>query len=103
MKPFRRPGTCWRASRAFSQIIAEVFIAETGGDMTQFPTAGHLASWAGSARAPTNPPAGSSPPRPDPGTVTSRASSASPRCQPGPIPETYFSAKYRRVAPGGAR
>ena len=26
---------------------AEVLIAETGGDMTVFPTAGHLASWAG--------------------------------------------------------
>ncbi len=26
---------------------AEVLIAETGGDMTKFPTAGHLASWAG--------------------------------------------------------
>jgi len=26
---------------------AEVLIAETGGDMTRFPTAGHLASWAG--------------------------------------------------------
>lgn len=26
---------------------AEVLIAETGGDMTKFPTAGHLVSWAG--------------------------------------------------------
>ena len=30
-----------------SQQIAQVIIAETGGDMTKFPTAGHLASWAG--------------------------------------------------------
>jgi transposase len=27
--------------------VAEVFIVETGGDMTRFPTAAHLASWAG--------------------------------------------------------
>jgi transposase len=27
--------------------IAQVLIAETGADMTRFPTAGHLASWAG--------------------------------------------------------
>jgi len=26
---------------------AEVIVAETGADMTKFPTAGHLASWAG--------------------------------------------------------
>jgi transposase len=31
----------------FSQIVAEIFIAETGGDMTQFPTPEQLASWAG--------------------------------------------------------
>jgi transposase len=30
-----------------AQRTAEVLIAETGGDMTVFPTAGHLASWAG--------------------------------------------------------
>ena len=29
--------------------VAEVIIAETGADMSRFPTAGHLASWAGVA------------------------------------------------------
>ena len=28
-------------------LTADVIVAETGADMTRFPTAGHLASWAG--------------------------------------------------------
>jgi transposase len=31
--------------------VAEVIIAETGGDMSRFPTAAHLAAWAGVAPA----------------------------------------------------
>jgi transposase len=31
--------------------VAQVFIAETGGDMSRFPSAGHLAAWAGLAPA----------------------------------------------------
>ena len=40
-----------------STNVADVIIAETGADMSRFPTAGHLASWAGSVPARTSPPA----------------------------------------------
>jgi transposase len=33
------------------QRVAEVFIAETGGDMSRFPSAAHLAAWTGLAPA----------------------------------------------------
>ena len=33
------------------QKVAQVIIAETGGDMSRFPTAAHLAAWAGLAPA----------------------------------------------------
>jgi transposase len=32
-------------------VTAQVFIAETGGEMSRFPTAGHLAAWTGLAPA----------------------------------------------------
>jgi transposase len=38
-----------------SQTVAEVIIAETGADMTVFPTAAHLASWSGAPFQPTSP------------------------------------------------
>ncbi|MDT5040565.1 MAG: transposase [Actinoplanes sp.] len=47
MAPFRDQLTRLDDIPGISLRVAEVIIAETGGDMSQFPTAGHLASWAG--------------------------------------------------------
>jgi transposase len=47
MAPFRLARELLMSIPGFSSKTAEVFIAETGGDMSVFPTAGHLASWAG--------------------------------------------------------
>jgi transposase len=47
MVPFRVARELLMSIPGFSSKTAEVFIAETGGDMSVFPSAGHLASWAG--------------------------------------------------------
>lgn len=47
MVPFRDAVTRLSTIPGVSQQIAEVIVAETGADMSRFPTAAHLASWAG--------------------------------------------------------
>jgi transposase len=47
LRPFARQRELLLGVPGVGPIVAEVIIAETGGDMTRFPTAGHLASWTG--------------------------------------------------------
>lgn len=95
--PFRLARELLISIPGFSTTITEVFIAETGADMTVFPTAGHLASWAGAA----------------PGSNESAGRVKSTKTRPGNrylkgalgiaalaaarSKNTYFSAKYRRI------
>ena len=98
MEPFLPARDLLESIPGFSQILAEVFIAETGGDMTQFPTPGQLASWAGVS----------------PGSNESAGRVKSSKTRPGNrylkgalgvaalsvarSKNTYLSAKYRRLA-----
>lgn len=47
MAPFQAARDLLVSIPGISTTTADVIIAETGADMTQFPTPGHLASWAG--------------------------------------------------------
>ena len=47
VEPFRRLRELIVTIPGISTTVADVVIAETGADMSRFPTAGHLASWAG--------------------------------------------------------
>jgi len=47
IEPFRDQLTLLVTIPGVSRLVADVIIAETGGDMRTFATAGHLASWAG--------------------------------------------------------
>ncbi len=46
VEPFREVKKLIITIHGISENVADVIIVETGGDMTKFPTAGHLASWA---------------------------------------------------------
>lgn len=98
MAPFGPARDLLMSIPGFSRIVAEVFIAETGGDMSVFPSAGHLASWAGLS----------------PGSNESAGRVKSTKTRPGNrylkgvlgiaalsaarSKNTYFSAKYKRIA-----
>lgn len=47
MVPFRQTRDVLATIPGVSELVADVIIAETGADMSVFPTAAHLASWAG--------------------------------------------------------
>jgi transposase len=98
IEPFRGARDLIVTIPGISTTVADVIIAETGADMTRFPTAGHLASWAGTCPG-SNESAGrikSTNTRPGnpylKGALGVAALSAS-RSR-----NTYFAAKYRRIA-----
>ena len=72
MTPFRSIQDLIITIPGVGTTTADVIIAETGGDMTRFPTAGHLASWAGRCPGITSLLAASNPPAPGPVTPTSK-------------------------------
>jgi transposase len=101
IEPFRGARDLIVTIPGISTLVADVIIAETGGDMTRFPSAGHLASWAGTCPG-SNESAGrvkSTHTRPGnpylKGALGIAAMSAS-RSK-----GTYFSAKFRRIATRG--
>ncbi len=47
LRPFREAAARLTTIPGVSETVARVIIAEVGVDMAQFPTAGHLVSWAG--------------------------------------------------------
>jgi transposase len=81
-----------------STITADVIVAETGAEMTRFPTAKHLASWAGTTPG-NNESAGkvkSSRSRPGNPYLQGALGAAAMACAQNP--RTYYGARYRRIA-----
>jgi transposase len=98
IEPFRLVRDLIDTIPGISTIIADVIIAETGADMSRFPTPGHLASWAGTC----------------PGSHESAGRVTSTKTRPGnpylkgalgvaamsaaKSKDSYLAARYRRIA-----
>lgn len=82
--------------------IAQIIIAETGSDMTRFPTAGHLASWVGLYPG-NNESAGKHySGRTRRGDTWLRGALGEAASSASRSKTTYLSAHYRRIAPAAA-
>jgi len=98
IEPFRLVRDLIDTIPGISSTIADVIIAETGADMSRFPTPGHLASWAGTC----------------PGSHESAGRVKSTKTRPGnpylkgalgvaamsaaKSKDSYLAARYRRIA-----
>jgi len=98
MEPFQGFRDLIRSIPGIGILTADVIIAETGADMTRFPTAKHLASWAGTTPG-NNESAGkvkSSRTRPGNPYLQGALGAAAMACSQNP--RTYLGARYRRIA-----
>ena len=98
IEPFRSFCDLIRTIPGIGQRSAEVIVAETGADMSIFPTAAHLASWAGTCPG-SNESAGrvkSTATRP--GNPYLKAALGAAALSIANSHGTYLAAKYRRIA-----
>ena len=98
MEPFRGFRDLICTIPGIATLTADVIVAETGADMTRFPTAKHLASWAGTTPG-NNESAGkvkSSTTRPGNPYLQGALGAAAMACAQNP--STYLGARYRRIA-----
>lgn len=98
MEPFRSFHDLICTIPGIGALTADIVVAETGADMSQFPTAKHLASWAGTTPG-NNESAGkvkSSHTRPGNPYLQGALGIAAMVCAHNP--QTYLGARYRRIS-----
>jgi transposase len=81
-----------------SDRVADVIIAETGADMTVFPDAKHLASWAGVAPGSNQSSKTVKPAHTRPGDSYLKGALGIAALSAARNKKSYFSAQYRRIA-----
>ena len=98
MEPFRATRELIVTIPGISTLVADVIIAETGGDMSRFPSAGHLASWAGTCPGSNESAGWIKSTRTRPGNPYLKGALGVAALSVARSKNTYFAAKFRRIA-----
>jgi transposase len=96
--PFRHQLELLHTIPGVSQRTAEVIVAETGADPSRFPTAAHLASWAGVCPGNNESAGKHKSGRTRPGDTWLRAALGEAAMAASRTKSTYLAARYRRLA-----
>ena len=98
MQPFRAARDLIVTIPGISTVVADVIIAETGGDMSRFPSAGHLASWAGTCPGSNESARRVKSTHTRPGNPYLKGALGTAAMSVAHSKNTYFAAKFRRIA-----
>ncbi len=98
MAPFQHLRDALTTIPGVSEKVADVIIAETGGDMTVFPTAGHLASWAGVCPGSNESAGRIKSTHTTPGNVYLKGALGTAALAAIRHKDSHLAAKYRRIA-----
>ena len=96
--PFRGARDLIITIPGISILVADVIIAETGADMSRFPTAGHLASWAGTCPGSNESAGRIKSTKTRPGNPYLKGALGIAAMSAARSHDTYLAAKYRRIA-----
>jgi transposase len=98
IQPFQPARDLLVSIPGWSQVVADVFIAETGADMSVFPTAAHLASWAGVSPGSDESAGRIKSAKTLPGNRHLKAALGVAALSASRSTNTYFGARFRRIA-----
>jgi transposase len=98
MQPFRATRDLIVTIPGISTVVADVIIAETGGDMSRFPSAGHLASWAGTCPGSNESAGRVKSTHTRPGNPYLKGALGAAAMSVARSKNTYLAAKFRRIA-----
>ena len=98
LEPFRETLARLDTIPGVGRDVAEVIIAETGADMSRFPTPGHLASWAGTTPGMNESAGRVKSTKTRPGNPYLQGALGTAAMSNARNTHTYLGAKYRRIA-----